>query len=106
MEKALIIGASGGIGSAVHGALARQGVDVTGLSRRGHGLQITDEASVERCLATLDATYDLIFVRMRLPGARSWTNETTNSTITQATTTLLRAEGCSSSWLPFARTGF
>jgi len=50
MKKALIIGASGGIGSAVHGVLARQGADVTGLSRRDHGLQITDEASVERCL--------------------------------------------------------
>ena len=73
MEKALIIGSSGGIGSAIHAALARQGVDVTGLSRRGHGLQITDEASVERCLATLDATYDLIFVTtgaLEVGGAR------------------------------------
>ena len=73
MEKALIIGSSGGIGSAIHAALARQGVDVTGLSRRGHGLQITDEASVERCLATLDATYDLIFVAtgaLEVDGAR------------------------------------
>ena len=73
MIKALIIGASGGIGSAVHGVLARQGADVTGLSRRDHGLQITDEASVERCLGALDATYDLIFVAtgaLEVDGAR------------------------------------
>ena len=73
MKKTLIIGASGGIGSAVHGVLARQGADVTGLSRRDHGLQITDEASVERCLGALDATYDLIFVAtgaLEVDGAR------------------------------------
>ena len=62
MKKALIIGASGGIGSAVARALQARGYDVTGLSRRIDGLDVTSEASVEAALSPLDGPFDLIFV--------------------------------------------
>ncbi|MGX9351173.1 SDR family NAD(P)-dependent oxidoreductase [Shimia sp. W99] len=62
MEKALIIGASGGIGSALAEHLAARGVAVTGLSRRGDGFDITDAESVERHLAALYGPFDLVFV--------------------------------------------
>ena len=62
MEKALIIGASGGIGSAISSALQARGVAVTGLSRRDHGLDVTDETSVAEHLGALDGPFDLFFV--------------------------------------------
>lgn len=62
MNRALIIGASGGIGSAVAAALAVRGVAVTGLSRRADGLEITNEASVAQALRRLDGPFDLILV--------------------------------------------
>jgi NAD(P)-dependent dehydrogenase (short-subunit alcohol dehydrogenase family) len=62
MEKALIIGASGGIGQAVSAALEARGVTVTGLSRSGDGLDVTDEASVAAALGALDGPFDLILV--------------------------------------------
>jgi len=62
MERALVIGASGGIGAAVRDALAARGVAVTGLSRSADGLDVTDEASIAAALGTLDGPFDLIFV--------------------------------------------
>ncbi|MEM7597830.1 MAG: NAD-dependent epimerase/dehydratase family protein, partial [Pseudomonadota bacterium] len=62
MENALIIGASGGIGTALMQALTARGVAVTGLSRSEHGLDVTDEASVRAELEPLTGPYDLIFV--------------------------------------------
>lgn len=62
MKRALIIGSSGGIGSAVYRNLHDRGIEVDGLSRLGDGLDITSEASVERLLDRLTGTYDLIFV--------------------------------------------
>ena len=62
MEKALIIGSSGGIGGAIASALATRGVDVSGLSRSGDGLDVTDEASVAHHLGALSGPFDLIFV--------------------------------------------
>ena len=73
MKRALIIGSSGGIGSAIAGELIRRNVEVTGLSRRDDGLQITDEASVEASLGRLDAGFDLIFLAtgaLEIAGAR------------------------------------
>ncbi len=43
-------------------ALTARGVEVTGLSRRANGLDVTDETSVEAALAPLAGPYDLIFV--------------------------------------------
>lgn len=62
MERALIIGASGGIGAAVAQALAHRRVAVTGLSRSADGLDVTDEASVSAHLGALDGPFDLVFV--------------------------------------------
>lgn len=60
-KRALVIGASGGIGAAVAAALS-DGHAVTRLSRSRDGLDVTDEASIAEALAALDAPYDLIFV--------------------------------------------
>lgn len=62
MKRALIIGASGGIGSATLEALRSRGVDATGLSRSADGLDVTDEDSVSEALGELEGTFDLIFV--------------------------------------------
>lgn len=62
MARALVIGASGGIGSAVVAELERRGHDVTGLSRRDNGLDVTDEASVAAALDRLEGSFDLVFV--------------------------------------------
>lgn len=62
MENALIIGSSGGIGSALTDTLTTRGVTVTGLSRSRGGLDVTDEASVEQALGALEGPFDLIFV--------------------------------------------
>lgn len=60
--QALVVGASGGIGSAVAAALRARGVRVTALSRSEDGLDVTDEASVAGVLGGLDGSYDMIFV--------------------------------------------
>lgn len=61
MDKALVLGATGGIGAAVVAALEAQGVAVTGLSRRD-GLDVTDPAEVDRALGEIEGHFDLIFV--------------------------------------------
>ena len=62
MERALVIGASGGIGSALATELAARGAEVTGLSRSGDGLDVTDAASVDRVLGALEGPFDTILV--------------------------------------------
>lgn len=62
LQRALIIGATGGIGSAVVNLLHSRGVEVTGLSRAGSGLDVTDVASVDRVLGSQTGPYDLIIV--------------------------------------------
>ncbi|MFC3612355.1 SDR family NAD(P)-dependent oxidoreductase [Lutimaribacter marinistellae] len=62
MKNALVIGASGGIGSALVEALEVRGVSVTGLSRSRDGLDLTDEGSVARVLGGLDGPFDLVIV--------------------------------------------
>lgn len=60
MTRALILGASGGIGAALAQALAGRGVEVTGLSRRRDVLDLTDEASVAAAAGRLSGPFDLI----------------------------------------------
>lgn len=62
MKRALVIGASGGIGLAIKSELESRGYDVTGLSRRDDGLDVTDEASVAAAMETLEGPFDLILV--------------------------------------------
>ena len=59
--RALVLGASGGIGRALVSALRARG-EVIGLSRSGDGLDVTDEASVARCLGALEGPFDLVVV--------------------------------------------
>jgi NAD(P)-dependent dehydrogenase (short-subunit alcohol dehydrogenase family) len=59
--QALVIGTSGGIGGAVAAALAARGFEVTGLSRSGDALDLTDEASIAAAAGRAPGPYDLIF---------------------------------------------
>jgi NAD(P)-dependent dehydrogenase (short-subunit alcohol dehydrogenase family) len=61
-ERALVIGASGGIGAALAEALEARGAQLTRLSRRDDGFDVTDAGSVERGLGALEGPYDLILV--------------------------------------------
>lgn len=68
--RALVIGASGGIGAALVAALAEQG-EVVGVSRRGDGLDLRDEASIAAVMGRLGGAFDLVFVATGvLAGAR------------------------------------
>lgn len=71
--RAVVIGASGGIGSAVAMALVQRRWEVVGLSRRADGLDVTDEASVARVLGAVEGVFDLVFVAtggLEIAGAR------------------------------------
>jgi len=59
--RALVIGSSGGIGAALVAALEARGSAVSGLSRSGDGLDLTDEAAIARAADTLAGPFDLIF---------------------------------------------
>lgn len=58
----LIIGASGGIGSALATAAEARGWAVTGLSRRADGLDVTREESVAQALGALQGPFDMVLV--------------------------------------------
>lgn len=61
-RRALVIGASGGIGTALCAALATYGSEVTRLSRAGVGLDITDPSSVERSMSGLRGPFDTVLI--------------------------------------------
>lgn len=62
MKRALVIGASGGIGGALVLALQGQGWRVTALSRSRDGLDITDETSVARHLGAVSGSFQRIII--------------------------------------------
>lgn len=62
IENALVIGASGGIGQALADELVSRSIEVTRLSRRQDGLDITHEANVSERLGALEGRYDLVIV--------------------------------------------
>ena len=62
MKRVLVLGASGGIGSAVAYLCEQRGATVTRLSRRDYGLDITDQVSIKAALGGLEPGFDLIFV--------------------------------------------
>lgn len=73
MTRALIIGDSGGIGGAIAHALRGQGAQVSGLSRSRDGFDVTDPDAVQRGMAGLSGTFDLIVVAtggLQIDGAR------------------------------------
>lgn len=60
--KALVIGASGGIGAAIARQLSGEGWDVTGLSRAVDGFDVRDPAAVAGAMDRLTEPFDLILV--------------------------------------------
>lgn len=62
MTRVLIIGASGGIGGALAQGWRARGAEVTGLSRRVDGLDVTDEGSVAAHLGALEGRFERIVV--------------------------------------------
>ena len=62
MKQALVIGARGGIGSAMVQELDARDYEVTQLSRSADGLDVTDPAAVERVLGAVAGPFDLICV--------------------------------------------
>ena len=62
MKNALIIGSSGGIGSALLAALQSDGWAVTGLSRRDDDLDVTDATSVNAHLSSLKGPFHRIVI--------------------------------------------
>ena len=62
MERALVIGATGGIGSALANALAGRGSQVTTLSRSGNGLDLRDPAAIERVMGQVEGPFDLMIL--------------------------------------------
>lgn len=62
MERALVIGASGGIGQALVAALQGRGAEVVGLSRSIDGMDVTDDASIIRVLGGLEGQFDTVIV--------------------------------------------
>ncbi len=69
MKRALIIGASGGIGAAVAREVARRGYDVVKVSRQSDGLDVTDPAEVERIMSALEGPFDLVFIAVGILAA-------------------------------------
>lgn len=53
-DRALVLGSSGGLGRALMADLAARGVEVVGRSRSEHGLDLTDEESVQAAAEALD----------------------------------------------------
>jgi NAD(P)-dependent dehydrogenase (short-subunit alcohol dehydrogenase family) len=62
MKRVLIIGASGGVGSALAQACQAKGAKVIGLSRSENGLDVTNEDSTAEYLGALDGHFDHILI--------------------------------------------
>lgn len=62
MSRALVVGASGGIGKALVDALHCRGCEVVELSRSVDGLDITNEDSVKLAISGLQGHFDTIIV--------------------------------------------
>jgi NAD(P)-dependent dehydrogenase (short-subunit alcohol dehydrogenase family) len=62
MARALVIGASGGIGQALAWALAARGDEVVGLSRKADSLDVTREDSIAAALAPLSPPFHTVIV--------------------------------------------
>ena len=61
-DRALVIGATGGIGIAISQVLEARGAEVTRLSRSADGLDVTDPSMVEALLGRLDGPFNKVIV--------------------------------------------
>lgn len=75
MRRALVIGATGGIGAAMADALVERGVEVTTLSRGRDGLDVTDVASVDHVLGAQSGPFDLALVAVGILAPKGRTPE-------------------------------
>jgi len=87
-ERALVVGASGGIGAALVRELAGRGCTVTTLSRRQDGFDITDEDSVARALDGIGPV-DLVIVAT---GALTCTRDAPEKSLSDLGATELMAQ--------------
>tara|TARA_B100000579_G_scaffold387375_1_gene359738 strand:- start:441 stop:1103 length:663 start_codon:yes stop_codon:yes gene_type:complete len=62
MKRALILGASGGIGGAVADNLSKQNWDVISLSRSLNQFDVTDEDSVKAAFTSVEGPFDFILI--------------------------------------------
>ncbi|WP_438955463.1 SDR family NAD(P)-dependent oxidoreductase [Cognatiyoonia sp.] len=62
MERALIIGASGGIGAALAAEVRSRGAECVTLSRSGDGLDVTNVNSVQTAVDDLKGPFDVVFI--------------------------------------------
>ena len=62
MKRALILGASGGIGGAVADNLKKQHWDVTSLSRSFNQFDVTNEDSVKAAFTSVEGPFDFILI--------------------------------------------
>ncbi len=62
VRRALVVGASGGLGAALVQALEARGAEVHGLSRSVDGLELTDPRSVETVMTRQQGPFDLVLV--------------------------------------------
>ncbi|MFQ1702508.1 SDR family NAD(P)-dependent oxidoreductase [Loktanella agnita] len=62
--RALILGASGGIGAAVAARLRDDGAEVITLSRRADGFDVARPEQVDKCLGAVDGPFDMVFVAL------------------------------------------
>lgn len=62
MQRALIIGASGGIGAAITQQLRSDGTAVQTLSRREDGLDLMRPATISQAFEAVEGPFDLVFI--------------------------------------------
>jgi NAD(P)-dependent dehydrogenase (short-subunit alcohol dehydrogenase family) len=62
MDRILIIGASGGIGTALAAQAQARGAQVVRLSRSADGIDVTDDVSVASVMGRLEGAFDAILV--------------------------------------------
>ncbi len=80
-KRALVIGASGGIGAAVCEELEARGWAVSRLSRSDTGFDVTDPDSVADGVGRVPAPFDLVFVAVGILAAKGGAPEKTLSAI-------------------------
>ena len=89
MTRSLIIGGTGGIGTALTQNLQAKGHAVTTLSRRADGLDFADPARAADILADLDGPFDMILVAT---GALTVTRPRPEKSLTELTAEELAAQ--------------
>lgn len=62
MARVLVVGASGGIGKSLTDAVSARGDQVVKLSRSNDGLDVTDDASIQATIGSLQGAFDTVIV--------------------------------------------